>query len=132
MGDSGAEDEARSSDWRDAIQGTNGLCRQAAQGWRSPSLVGRVPDLLCQDGPPGWHRTHHAGPDQGYVEGYGGLKLWTPGFKRNLHGRSSSYGRLSADVCWNSDAQACTVCLGRDQRSTDALRLRDLRCPTLY
>merc|ERR1712050_726500 len=31
-------------------------------------------------------------------EGYGGLKLWTPGFMRNLYGRSSSYGRWSADV----------------------------------
>merc|ERR1711972_595228 len=29
----------------------------------------------------------------GYVEGYGGLKLWTPGFMRDLYGRSSSYGR---------------------------------------
>merc|ERR1712217_892119 len=61
-------------------------------------MGGRVPDLLCQDGPSGWHCTHHAGPDQGCVEGYGGLKLWTPGFKRNLYGRSSSYGRWSADV----------------------------------
>merc|ERR1711972_1064650 len=81
-----------------AIQGTTGLCGQAGQGWRSPALVGRFPDLLCQDGPPGWHCTHHAGPDQGYVEGYGGLKLWTPRFMRNLYGRSSSYGRWSVDV----------------------------------
>merc|ERR1711972_112793 len=118
------------SDWRDAIQGSTGLCHQAAEGWRSPAVVGRVPDLLCQDGPPGWHCAHHAGPDQGYVEGYGGLKLWTPGFMRNLW-RSSSYGRWSADV-FGTDAQACTVCLGKDQWSTDALRLWDLRCLTLY
>merc|ERR1711972_405508 len=64
-------------------------------------------------------------------EVYGGLKLRTPGFKRNLYGRSSSYGRWSVDV-FGTDAQACTVCLGRDQRPTDALRLWDLRCPTLY
>merc|ERR1711972_173680 len=37
-----------------------------------------------------------------------------------------------AQTFWNSDAQACTVCLGRDQRSTDALRSWDLRCLTLY
>merc|ERR1712187_241554 len=29
---------------------------------------------------------------------YGGLKLWTPGFMRNLYGRSSSYGRWNVDV----------------------------------
>merc|ERR1711972_1157697 len=57
---------------------------------------------------------------------------WTPGFKKNLYGRSSSYGRWSADVFGTLMPQACTVCLGRDQRSTDALRLRDLRRPNLY
>merc|ERR1712066_986730 len=94
-----------------AIQGTTGLCRQAAQGWRSPALVGRVPDLLCQDGPPGWYCTHHAGPDQGCVEGYGGLKLWTPGFKRNLYGRSSSYGRWSVDVFGTLMPRLVQMCL---------------------
>merc|ERR1712187_852900 len=53
---------------------------------------------------------------------------------RNLDGRSSSYGRWSAYVFGTlmPRAQACTVCLGRDQRSTDVLRLWNLRCPTLY
>merc|ERR1711933_71571 len=78
----------------------NAQAKEMLQEAGAPGLapVGRVPDLLCQDGPPGWHCTHHAGPDQRYVEGYGGLKLWTPRFMRNLHGRSSSYGRWSVDV----------------------------------
>merc|ERR1711972_9909 len=52
-------------------------------------------------------------------EGYGGLKLRTPRFTRDLYGRSSS-----------SDAQACTVCLRRGQRTRCGYGISDAQTCT--